>query len=508
MSVKKNALPAQLTAFALITVLTLTSCANRGGENGLDESENAAVYDLYVMSMCPFGFTAVAELSDMLRAFPRHKLNVWFIGRVEGDKLSSLRGEPEIFDETLWLGINALYPARYREFLSIRGTSKESTEDIIKKMALDFEKIKHWAEFVGRTDLREHYVRALDHNVNASPTLFINDERYAGRIAGGQLVRAKCAGADPAPQFCREYPECSDDSDCYTKGKLGKCVNPGKAGRERAVCEYRDDAAFKLTVLKADSAADSPEAQVVDWFEKALPGAKTHIVKFSSEEGKQLTERYNPQALPFFHFEKSVEDAYRFSSVQERLETAADGGYMLKKGGVRENYFPLRTEKPGLIEVYADPLMPNIGSIIKIILSNPDLARRVVLRPLTAGSQRDQSQPFLLSRLRTEEAQRWITLANDFPAGSYHAYLKSYAYNPGSSYWFNWLNNANINREKFLRKIEANGPAMDSYREETAEIFSGEPVMIMLKNRTKITVSNEGELERLLNMFTGSGPAS
>jgi len=481
----------------------MPSCTN---EKAVEEpaSPNTMVYDLYVMSQCPFGFTAVAELTELLSAFPQRKLNVWFIGRVDGDKLSSLRGEPEIYDETLWLGVNALYPSRYREFLSLRGSPKETTENIIKKMGLDFEKIRHWADNAGRIDLREHYIRGNELGVNASPTLFINDNKYNGRVGGGQFVRAKCAEADPMPQYCKEYPECSDDNDCFTKGKLGKCVNPGKKGKERATCEYWDDAAFTLTVLVADSAIDRPETQVIDWYERTLPGAKTNIVKFSSEEGKKLMERHNPMALPFFHFEKAVEGTHRFSMARERLDPAADGGYQLKRGasGVRENYFPQRAEKPGQIVVYADPLVPNIGAVINVVLSNPDFAKRVEVRPLLSGGQRDQSQPILLNRLRSEEAQRWLTLAGGFP-GSYHQYLKRYAADPGSSYWFNWLNNANVGKESFLRRIEANGPAMAVYREDIAAISSGEPVMVMINNRARITVSNERELEQQLLRFTG-----
>jgi len=493
----------------IVFTLILTSCTNRSNE-AVNEPANTMVYDLYVMSLCPFGFTAVAELSDLIRAFPQRKLNVWFIGRVEGDRLSSLRGEPEIYDETLWLGVNALHPGRYREFLALRGSPKESTEDIIKKMGLDFEKIRHWANNVGRLDLREHYIRGNNLGVNASPTLFVNDNRYHGRVSGGQLVRAKCAEADPVPQFCKEYPECSNDNDCYTKGKLGKCVNPGKMGKDRAVCEYWDDASFTLTVLVADSAMGNPERQVIDWCEKTMPGATINIVKLSSEDGNKLIKTYNPPSLPFFHFNKPVEAAYNFSSASERLEKNADGSYRLKKGLVRENYFLQRVEKPGLkIEVYADPLAPNIGSIINVILSNPDFAKRVGLRPLLSGGQRDQSQPIILNRLRSEEALRWITIARDFPGG-YHPYLKRYAADPGSSYWFNWLNNANINigREIFLRRIEANESIMAAYREDIAEISSGDPLMIMLNNRTRIIVQNERELERLLLKFTGSSLAA
>jgi len=507
---KKSGYLSLLAAIALISALSLTSCADRGaGEkvDGLADDADSTVYDLYVMSLCPFGFTAVAELSDLHRAFPKRTLNVWFIGRVDGDNLSSMRGEPEMYDETLWLGVKELYPKRYMDFLYKRGHSKASTEDLIKEMKLDFEKIRSWADKEGRAELREHYIHSVNRNINASPTLFVNNDRYSGRISGGQMVRAKCSTASVTPQFCKEYQECSDDNDCYIKGKLGKCVNPGKSGKERAACEYWDDITFTFTVLVADSTIDSPERQVIDWCERTLPGAKTRIVKFSSEEGERLIKQHNPPALPFFHIEKAAEWAHRFSTVRERLEPAADGGYQLKRGGFRENYFPQRVEKPGLIELYADPLAPAIGLTINTLLSDPNFAERIVLRPLLTGGQRDQSQPVLLNRLRTEEALRWITLANDFPK-SYHPYLKSYAENPGSSYWFNWLNNVSVSKERLLRKIEANEAAMTSYRTDIAAISSGEPVMIMLNNRTKVTVSNEWELKRLIPIVAGLSSAT
>ncbi|MCL2689537.1 MAG: hypothetical protein FWE57_06800 [Chitinispirillia bacterium] len=492
-----------IMAVSFASTLALISCEDKKEAASEPDSAESTVYDLYVMSLCPFGFTGVAEMMEVLRAFPQRKLNVWFIGRVEGDRLSSMRGEPEIYDQTLWLGVNALYPARYREFLSLRGSPKESTEAIIKKMGLDFGKIKHWADNVGRTELREHFIRGNNLGINASPTLLINDQRHAGRVGGGHFVRINCAAADPMPQFCKEYPECSDDNDCFMAGKLGICVNPGKMGKERATCEYRDDAAFTLTVLVADSPIDRSEGQVIDWYKRMLPGAKINMVKFSSEEGQQLFKQHNPPALPFFHLEQAVEGAHRFSTAAERLEKAVDGGYQVRRGmGVRDNYFPQRIEKPDLIEVYADPLAQNIGAIINVILSNPDLAKRVVLRPLLTGAQRDQSNPVFLNRMRSEEAQRWITLANDF-TGSYQRYLKSYAENPGSTYWFNWLSGANISKERFLRRVEANEAAMAQYRADVAAISSGDPVMIMLNNRTRVSVPNERELLRLLIQFAG-----
>jgi hypothetical protein len=460
-------------------------------------------YDLYIMSMCPFGFTGLANLMDLARAFPQRKWNVWFIGRVESDgKLSSMRGEPEIFDETLWLGVKALYPARYQDFLIRRATPGMPTLDLLRDMRFDVARIRRWAEENGQNELREHYLQSVRVGAAASPTLFINGVRYHGAMGRlGNIVRERCRAVDPQPQFCRDYPDCADDNDCVMPGKIGRCDKSGK----RAVCEYRDDVPFKLTVLIADTVMDMPsEWPVIGQIRGMLPGADLNVVKFSSEEGKRLTEKYNPSSLPYFHLDKAVEGAFRFATMRERLEPAADGGYQLRRGMVRANYFPQRPEKPGLVEVYADPLMPNVAQIVNVVLSNPDFAKRVVLRPAVAPppppNPREAPVPPALNKLRSEEALRWIVLADEFTT-SYHPYLKQYINNPGSTYWFNWLRDIRVDQRRFQNRIDASQPRIESYMEDFAAISAGEPVMIMLNNRTKAAVPNEQELERMLKQI-------
>jgi len=501
---------AAVTAAALLltfTALALVSCTDRGsgGKSPSAEAFNdpaaGAVYDLYVMSMCPYGFSAVADLADMVRAFPNRVLNIWFIGRADGDKLTSLRGEQEVADETLWLGVQALYPSRYREFLSLRGPSRAPTEDLLKQMKLDVEKIRAWAADQGRAELREHYLRSVEKNVSASPTLFVNNARYTGPLGGGRLVRDMCRAVEGAPQFCQEYPECSEDAHCYQAGKLARCVNPGQIGKEHATCEFWDDTVFTLTVLVADSTRDAPERPVIDWIVRTLPGAKVTTVKFSSDDGKRLAAAHNPSALPFIHFEKKAEEAYQFATVRERLDTAADGGYRLKTGFIRANYFPMRPEKLGLIEVYVDPLMPAIGIVVNAVMSDSGKARRIVLRPtLSSAPSGLGGQPNnhpALNKLRSEEALRWIVLEEEFPK-DYKPYLEQYVNNPGSSYWFDWLNGPGISYDGFSRRINANQRKMAPYREDLAAILSGEQLMIMVNNRTKITVPTERMLAQIL----------
>ena len=465
--------------------------------------EENRTYDLYIMSMCPYGIKALGELAELIRAFPRREWHVWFIGTAEGDKLSSLRGAEEIFDEKMWLAVKALYPFRYHEFLFLKSDSpSDPTEKIFEEMGLDAAKIRRWAEEQGSDELRQHYIRSMRLNITASPTLLVNNHPYEKPMGGGRLVREECRAADSAPDFCGDYPECFEDGDCRARGKLGKCVTAAVEDSEpRAACEFRDDVSFSLTVLTADTAMDSPEKQPIESIAELLPGARVRVVKFSSAEGQKIMAKYAPQALPFFHFEQSAASAYRFASIREMLETCPtpDGkndGFTFKKGVVKANFFPLREEKPGTIELYADPLMADINKVIAALSIKHDAAKRVTLKPLILKDPR-ANNPTAQDKLRSEEALRWLILSTEFPK-NYRQYLNLYANDPVSSYWFNWLPKIGINKTKFQRRIDANRHKIDQYWENLSEISNGEPVMILINNRIKVYVPNERELERIL----------
>jgi len=474
---------------------------NQGQEKtpGKIPEEGNRVYDLYIMSMCPYGIQALGELAYLIRAFPQREWNVWFIGTAEGDKLSSLRGAEEMADEKMWLAVKALYPFRYHEFLFLKPSSKAPTEKLFDEMGLDVGKIRRWAEESGNGELKQHYIRSMQLNIDASPTLFVNNSAYGKPLGGGRLVREECGIANPAPDFCADYPECFEDGDCAAKGKIGKCVTP--EGTERAVCEFRDDAVFRLAVLTADTALDSPEKQPIEKVEEILPGARVSVVKFSSDEGKRMMAKYAPAALPFFHFENGAANAQHFAAMWEMLDSCRtpDGksdGFTFKKGLVRANFFPLREEKPGIIELYADPLMPDIKKVIASLDVSQNLAARMVLKPLIYKDPRE-SNPSVPDKLRSEEALRWLVLSSEFPK-KYRQYLNLYADNPVSSYWFKWLSGVRINQNKFLRRVDASREKFGRYWDRLSEISSGEPVMIMINNRVKVYVQSEKELERVL----------
>ncbi|MDR2693366.1 MAG: hypothetical protein LBB74_04030 [Chitinispirillales bacterium] len=439
-------------------------------------------------------------MAELIRAFPRLEWNVRFIGTADGNRLASLRGEPEMLDEKLWLAVNALFPLRYREFLFLRAASQAPTAKLLEEMGLDTGKIRLWVSDFGQSELRLHYLRSTQLNINASPTLFVNNSAYGKRIIGGRLVREECGAAETKPPFCGKYPVCFDDGDCRATGKLGKCVK-GDSGR--TVCEFRNDVSFKLTALIADSAMSSPEKQVIETMKDILPGAQVRIVKFSSGEGKKLMAKHAPETLPFIHFEKRAEGAFRFSAIKGNLEEnktpeGKSDGFRYRKSAIKENFFPLRKEKPGVIALYADPMRSDAGKAINAILSDPAAEKRVIIRPLILNNPGESPAAVAMDKHRAEEALRWLVLAEEFPK-QYHQYLKRYAEDPASTYWFTWLAPIGIDHENFLRRIEANRLKINQYRENTAAIQSpGEAVIMLINNRIKVAVSNETELESAL----------
>ena len=72
------------------------------------------VYDLYIMSQCPYGLEALAAFTEFVNSFPEPDWNLWFIGTAKDNgTFSSLHGEEEVKDEMVWLAVKELYPEKW-----------------------------------------------------------------------------------------------------------------------------------------------------------------------------------------------------------------------------------------------------------------------------------------------------------------------------------------------------------------------------------------------------------
>ncbi|MFP4014074.1 MAG: hypothetical protein ACLFVQ_08335 [Chitinispirillaceae bacterium] len=454
--------------------------------------------DLYIMSQCPYGIQALGDLVGLLRVFPDAEWNLWFIGEASGNELSSLNGEEEIRDEMLWLAVEALYPSRYGEFLYYRASSQEPTETVLDKMELDGERIASWVEGNGKDELKRHYLRSMRLKINASPTVYINNAPYEKSMGKGRLVWEECRRRNGEPEACGSVPECLEDADCRKEGKLGSCE---ALEGEKPKCVFSNDAQFLLTVVVADSVLDSPEEAVVSATVDLLPGAQVEKVRFSSGKGQRIVQKYKPQALPFFVFDKAVEGAHNFSSIQNVLLEREDG-FVFRDGAVKTNFFPLRPEVSGVVELLVDPLMPDVGRVLDVVLNHKKSAGKLSVRPLLLKDPALESS-FALDKVRREESVRWLLLSGKYP-GKFLKYLKHYSDDPASTFWFRWLEKVGIRQKKFVSELDKSWSVLGEHWERIGSLAVEDPVVLLVDNRMLVTVSGERDLEKYLDEVFGS----
>lgn len=457
--------------------------------------EKATSIDLYIMSLCPYGLQAVGDLAQFLAAFPDAQWNVWFIGDVKGEKLNSLRGEQEVKDEMLWLGVKALHPSRYAEFIFRKASGQKATSAVIREMGLNREKIDSWVEKEGYDALKRHYIRSNRLNVDASPTVYVNNVLYEKSIGNGRLVWEECTKKAGEPAVCDSVPECLDDSDCRKEGKLGSCEQT--EGAQRAKCVFRDDAQFTLTVLVADSTLNNPEEDVLSATVDMLPGAQVEKVSLSSSKGGEILDRYKPQALPFFIFDKEVAQAQNFSSMENVLQKR-ENCFVFKEGAVEANYYPFRPEISGSVELLVDPLMSDVGRVLEMVLGQNGVASRVTVRPLLL-KEPSESSFSALDKMRREEGMRWLLLSREYP-DSFQKYLTLFSRDPATSFWFLWLEEIGVQREDFFKKAEEGWSLIDEHWKKIRTLSLNDPVVLLVDNRMTVSVSGESEFQKYLGI--------
>jgi hypothetical protein len=464
------------------------SLLNERITDALKQTKNGSVYDLYIMSQCPYGLEALAEFTTFIKKLPDINYSIWFIGDVENDtSLSSLHGAEEVKDEMIWLAVKELFPEKYLSFLSIRATSNKPTESLLKTMKISMESIDKWIKQNGKTYLAGHYIRSSRLNIKASPTLLINNKPFEKMISSGRLAKMQCGSTGLTGKICDTLPECFDQSDCKMKGKVGLCV--------QKKCTYTDAVQFKFTVLLADSSKQHPEESIISTTEELFAGAKIDKILFSSNEGKNIIKSYNPDALPFYIFDKEVNQAVNYDQIESGI-FEKNNSFVFKKGITRANYFYKRKLEKDKIVLFIDPFFKGITNIFASIFSDSLLAEKIVIAPVFYSNPQNDLWGTEES-FRQEEALRWLVM-NKYFNGAQKQYLKEYGKIPGNSYWFTILQKINIPADTFVSQLRANSDIIQKQWELLDELTIKEPVVIFLNNQEILGVNSERELIQFL----------
>ncbi len=454
-----------------------------------EKVESRPVYDLYIMSQCPYGIQALNSFVEFVKMFKKIDWSIQFIGSVDNDSaLSSLHGKEEVEDEQIWLAVKQIYPDRWLEFLELRSKSFVPTTSILQKMKIDMEKILQWVALKGRQELMSHYQRASRLNIKASPTLLLNNYPLEIQITRDRLSKFHCDKIDGSPAECKKLPECFEDRDCKKKGKIGRC-------NENKKCVFQDAVPFIFTVLIADSTFQHPENAVIATTEELFPGVKVEIVTLSSEEGKQIISKFNPDALPFYLFSREIKQAYNFTSVESGL-VEKNGCLTFKEGIVSRNYLLNRNRKKGEMILFVDPFFPQIQLIVESFLSDSATLQNSTILPAIfhdpSTSMRGTEQWF-----RMEEAARWLAVAK-LNTQKYPQYLKEYVKSPGSSFWPEICKKTDLNADSVSVHASSEKNGIVKHWELLKNIQINDPVTLLVENKELVKFHSEKELETFL----------
>ncbi len=144
---------------------------------------------------------------------------------------------------------------------------------------------------------------------------------------------------------------CSSDDDCKQEGMIGTCIDPGK---ENSKCEYIQDAKVGLTVLNGQQCFNCRTERVISMLEGFFPNIEMKTIDFDSEEGKNLAELNDIDALPAYIFDSRVKDAHNYGKLSTVFREL-DGIYIVKSTVANSNYYIGRQEVPAKLDLIAKP---------------------------------------------------------------------------------------------------------------------------------------------------------
>ncbi|MBN1761398.1 MAG: hypothetical protein JW863_23950 [Chitinispirillaceae bacterium] len=445
-------------------------------------------WDLYIMSQCPYGMEALSVFLAFSGADTSIVWRIWFIGTVTDDTVfSSLHGNPEVIDEMRWLAVKALYPDRWIRFLHSRVIDDRSTATLFRELGIDTKKIASWVNKHGKTELKKQYDRSSRLSINASPTLMVNNRPFGRSIIEGNLWRFQCTSTGNATPACASLPECVEDTDCRTPGKLSTC--------EQGKCKRRDAVPFIFTVVVAKSTFTHPENKVIATTRELFPGADIQTFTTPSPQGKKFIEKYRVKKLPFYLFGREVSLAHNFSTIEKGL-VDLDEVYTFQDGIVPANYSLDRTKSPGKTVLYIDPFFQGLPDIMELFDADSSLRTACGIKPVILqhpGEVRRGTE----EHFRQEEALRWMALGT-VSARAKLKYLSAYAKTPGSSYWNVPLAATGVSTDSLRKAVAQSAGALPALWKDMNALSIRDPVVLLIDNVETVILGGERELRRAL----------
>ena len=448
------------------------------------------VLDLYLMSRCPYGLSALSDMLQLSEDLGDIELHVWFIGEVDDTGiLISLHGSLEIEEELVWLAVAALYPETYHDFLYLRAHENLDAGAALGQLGIDTSCINPWIRRWGRSALTAHYTRCERLNVVASPTLLVNNLMYEHEVTRMRLASELCGDSvtRDGPTVCDSLPECFADADCRQRGKRGECVS-GSSGRGE--CRFSDAVRFTFTVVSPDSTLLPVGNTIVQTTRELFPGVETRVLRNSSRAGRKILRTVDPIALPLYLFDRRVREAAGFLDVEMGLVPA--GKWLTFRAGVMKNsFFHKRTRIEGAVEVFVDPLLPGLGGLVEVVLGfSRDLSRLMItpnalhVDSLVGEAAERYTRAIHWIALQEHRSEAFVKLLHDIAEGM-HSDTAGHSHGPG------WTVDVQL----------PSTDRIDAWQCELVDLGITEPVEVLLDNQELVPVGNREHLGRILTIM-------
>ncbi len=258
-------------------------------------ADNAVKLDFYLMSQCPFGTQVADAIEPVLKKLGSSvDFNMYFIADDNGDgTFSSLHGQPEVDGDIVQLCAAKHNPDKYMDMIVCQnknaGAIPGNWEQCAKDSGLDAEKIKACFEGGEGKELMSASIKASrEVGATGSPTIYLNDEPYAGGRTENDFMRAICnAFEGTKPDACSDIPE-------------PKKVNAIIITDER--CGPQCDTTQLALQLKG-----------------VFPGLNAKNMDYSEDEAKKIVDNAGIEYLPAVLFDDTVKEAEGYTNIQRYL---------------------------------------------------------------------------------------------------------------------------------------------------------------------------------------------
>lgn len=453
--------------------------------------------DLYVMSHCPYGTQAEDRLMPLMTTH-RVQLRIRYILSGKPGALESLHGPEELAENARQAVIQKYWPDEFPAYLSSvnrGGNWEKSAADA----GLPLEILKEKTATEGMRLLETDYLITERLGITASPTLYIRNRPYDGPMDSLRLLMEVCRQTEGSQNsFCADVPACLNDSDCRKPGMEGSCFEPG-APESR--CVYRKAPVFKLFIITDSTNRFPGDLQNLEnQIQEMLPGAQQVRLDVSSEKASGILKQNGVRKIPALLFEKKAMDSRHFEKVRPTLRET-DNYYVFTETRNLNPALWEREKKPGQLEFFWSPMSPVANQILERFLNLAQTRKlnlnKSVFTPIIFLKDGQITTPN--GKPELEEIMRTAAV----PEKKFVQYLRVRAKNPNTTYWDDHLKAVKLKPRKIKKKAKSRKvkEAVKKSAEKIRDLGNpAAPAYFLLENRQIITVRNEQEMFRLLDL--------